>query len=268
MNFEEYLAIDAVNWSTLKAMRQSPLAYKAAVESPRQDRDAFRLGRATHCSVFEPLEFVTRYRIWSGERRAGKVWEAFRDECEAEHVTPLTRDQWQRAQTMADAVRGCPLVAPMLADGLAEHVVTWTDEKTGIACKGRLDWLAPGLVLDLKTARNATNPRAFAAAAWSMGYFHQMAWYARGAGVERARIVAVEPEPPHDVAVYELHEDGMHLADTELDALLDKVKVCRETNVFPGALASVIDLNPPRYAWPDAENLDVYEPAWAEGAGL
>src|SRR5574341_903199 len=72
MTREEYDRIDAVNWTTLKAMRASPKHYRYAAEHATEDTAAMRDGRAVHTAVLEPDRFPLDYAIWAGERRAGK----------------------------------------------------------------------------------------------------------------------------------------------------------------------------------------------------
>jgi hypothetical protein len=162
-------------------------------------------------------------------------------------------------------------VAKYLAQGEPEKVLTWTDQRTGLACKSRVDWLAPGIVLDLKTARDAVDPRAFSSAAWRLGYLHQLAFYCAGArtvtGVEHeAVVVAVEPEPPYDLAVYNVDGDDLWLAGEEVNALLAKLAECRKADQWPGAFTTEQTLHAPRWAHADAEDMEVAEePAWMRG---
>src|SRR4051812_24246093 len=81
--FADYIKIDAVNWSTLKHMRTSPLHYRHAVDSPDEDTARFGIGRAIHTAILEPHKLATDYAVFDGKRRAGKKWKTF----EAENVT-------------------------------------------------------------------------------------------------------------------------------------------------------------------------------------
>lgn len=269
MTFAEYLALDGANWSTLKELRKSPLAYKHALEHQRKDTAALMLGRATHTAVFEPDRLALDYAVWKGDRRAGKEWESFKAAHEGETILKI--DEYERACAIRDAVRGHHLVAPYLAVGKPEHVLRWTDEKSGLALKGRLDWLHPGVVVDLKTARHATNPRLFASAAWDLGYYHQLAMYTRGATAvtgqpHRAVIVAVEPVAPHDVALYGVDENALSSAGGQVDDLLKLLVECRASDSWPGAFDKPVPLGLPRWALPNIEDLDLSDPEWAIGA--
>ena len=61
--FEDYLAIQAVNWSSLKHMHESPHAYNYWQQHPRGDTPAYLKGRAVHCAVLEPDDFEDRFKV-------------------------------------------------------------------------------------------------------------------------------------------------------------------------------------------------------------
>ncbi len=78
MTFAEYLKLPAVNWSTLKAGRTSPLHYKHRLENPLEDSTRLAMGRGAHTALFEPDRFLLDYALFAGPRRAGKEWKAFK----------------------------------------------------------------------------------------------------------------------------------------------------------------------------------------------
>jgi hypothetical protein len=268
MDFAEYLAIDAVNWSTLKELRRSPKHYQHALRHQRKDTTAFKLGRAVHTAVFEPDRLLRDYVIWEGDRRAGKEWERFKEL--HWRSTILKVDEYERACAIRDAVRAHSLAAPILVGGQAEHALQWTDEKTGLPLKARLDMLGRLAVIDLKTSRHAIDARLFASAAWSLGYFHQLAFYTRGARAVTGKelpavIIAVENAPPFDVCFYKVDEDDLWLAGEEVDKLLALLKTCRETDSWPGVGVAEQVLAAPRWAHKDVESMGtIADPSWME----
>lgn len=258
LTFSAYRKIDAINWSRLKLLRISALAYRYAEDHPddEQDTDAMRLGRATHTAVFEPDRFPLEYVVWTGDRRAGKAWEAF---CAAAgDRTILTEAQYTRALGIRDAVRNHPLAAPYLVCGEAEKTLTWTDTATGLPCKARLDWLC-GCVVDLKTTRSIDRV-AMERTTYRLGYHCALAHYVAGAVANdllvapgRAVIIWVEQEPPHDVAVTVLTPDTLTNGAEEVARLLELLKTCTETNHWPGKYEATQDLELPFWAFDDEE---------------
>jgi exodeoxyribonuclease VIII len=258
MNFAEYLKIDAVNASSLKEMRKSPLHYAYRQAHPMEDTPRLGLGRATHTAVFEPDRFAIDYAVFMGERRAGKEWASF---CEQHpDQTILKRAEYETCLAMRDAVRSHPIAGPALTPpGEAEKVLTWTDEETGLPCKARLDWWRPGLLADLKTAADIDRDR-FAATAYRFGYHMQLAFYraglaANGLDAPAPKIIAVEAAAPHDVAVLELDDDLLYAGELEVADLLARVAAGRSSGKWPGRYsdAAVALSLPPWVARDDAD---------------
>ena len=74
MRREEYEAIDAVNWSTLKVLGKSPAHYlqrMAGEES--EDTEARQRGRVLHMAVFEPERFARSVVVYPDARRGKEM---------------------------------------------------------------------------------------------------------------------------------------------------------------------------------------------------
>lgn len=254
MRFNDYAAIDAVNFSTLKEMRRSPRHYQYRIQNPREDTTRLAIGRAAHTAVFEPDRFLLDYALFDGERRAGKAW----DECCAANKgkTILKAAEYSTCLAMRDAVRSHPVAGPALTPpGEAEKVITWTDEETGIKCKARLDWWRVGLWCDLKTTGDIDAGR-FAATAYRMGYFGQMAFYraglvANGLDAPLPRIIAVEAAAPFDVAVFAVTDNAIYAGEVEIRELLARVAACRFSGQWPGRYPEQTVLSLPSWAYGD-----------------
>ena len=249
MTFEEYQAIDAINWTTLKHMRTSPAHYKWHLENPTPHTASMELGTAVHCAILEPERFAREFVPYR-KRRAGKDW----DEFEAANVTRtiLRGEDFDTALAIVAAVRRHPVANHLLEVGEAEKVLVWTDDKTGLKCKGRADWVNGIGLVDLKTSFDITQWK-FSATAARQGYHAQLAFYRRGlfaTGIEvPTKLLAVETEPPFDVLVYSLSEDELWAGECLVDMLLAKVKACQESNVWPGRSAEEVPLQLPGWAF-------------------
>lgn len=267
MKRDDYFDIDAVNWSTLKLLRESPMAYRYGLTHKREDTAALAMGRLVHSMVFEPETFAREYAIWYGGRRAGKEWDAF---C-AEHAgkTIFKADEIDEATAMADAVRIHPLVAPYLDGGQFETPITWVDEVTGLPCKAKPDWIVPEsrVLLDLKTTVSIEG-RRFGNAAARYGYHCQLAHYANG--IERAlgwkpeqiKIVAVEKAAPYDVGVFNIVDADLYVGQAEVAELLDKLRAHKLADSWPGRYVEEQALQLPAWLFLEDEDAD------ADGLGL
>jgi hypothetical protein len=182
----KYDDIKAVNWSSLKNIGVSPLLYKYRLTNPEPQKDAFRLGGAAHTAILEPEKFDARYAVYDGPRTGEgsrtqrKAWR----EALSDGVEELSPDELANARAMAAAVRSHRIAGSLLRGGRREEVVTWVDPITGLACKGRLDYLRPDLLIDLKGTRHPS-PSRFPRDAYSYGYLAQAAWYHDGAVAAR-----------------------------------------------------------------------------------
>lgn len=243
IGFDEYAAIDAVNWSTLKCMVTSPALYRHRCDNPREDTLPMLIGRAIHAAVLEPDTFDARFAVWGGAARRGKAYDEF---CFAnEDKTVLRADEYERVKAVADAVAAHPVAAPLIY-GETEHTLVWTDEETGIRCKARLDFLTDVTLGDLKSTKTV-DARAFGRTAADMLYHGQMAFYARGVAAVRGcypvpRIIAVEAEPPHDVAVFRVPDDAMAAGDAMVAEALSRVAYYTERDEWPGRYESEQEL--------------------------
>jgi hypothetical protein len=142
----------------------------------------------------------------------------------------------------------------------------WTDEETGIACKGRADWISfadrtdrPDALVGLKTTREI-QIRRFATSAARYGYHLQWAFYSDGyeamhhVALPTVEIV-VESAPPHDVVVYEIPEDVIDAGREEYRTALEKLKWCRRGDEWVGVAGGApVVFQLPRWAQREEED--------------
>lgn len=245
MKYHDYAAIDRVNWSTLKHMVfGSPLHYAHALKNPSPDTASRVMGRLLHALVLRPGDVNAEFAIYPGDRRAGKEWEAFR--LEHNSKTILRQAEWEAVYPQACAVMDRWPVPPS-----TEVYLSWTDPDTGIECKGMADATGNGILTDLK----GTGPLDLAERTlWRSGYVHQLAMYRLMAGGSlRAQIVAVETVAPHDVAIFEIDDVALSLAEREVRAALRRVAECREAGVWPGRYPDVSVVGAPGWVIDEAD---------------
>lgn len=253
LSFSDYRKIDAINWSSLKWLRESPRAYRHRRDNPTEATDAMRLGSLTHAAILEPdtvadLAVVSPFPAFT--TKGAKAW---RDEHRAAGRLVVTSDQYDRALAVRDAVRSHPAAANYLRRGEAERSIVWTDEPTGLTCKGRMDWWACPSIVDIKTTRSI-DERRLRSQMESLGVFSQLAMYRMGAlalgmAVDpRCVIIAVETEPPHDVGVFLLDPGGLREVADEVRALLDQLADCIERDEWPGRFPTETTLRRPAWA--------------------
>jgi PDDEXK-like uncharacterized protein DUF3799 len=248
--YAEYDKLPGINWSRLRSLAISPKRFRYDCTHPRAETAYFRVGRAMHCYVLERDDFSRLYIPYEGVRR-GKVWEEFKEKNAS--ATILSADEYVRAVGAAEAILRHPVASSLIESGYREHVIRWTDQETGIECRGRLD-LANGKLVDLKSAADL-HPRRFPAKAVNLGYLSQLAWYldgyvATGAEVEDEPIlIVVESVPPHDVVVYRVPANVLEIGRTEYRRLLCLLRDCQIADYWPGQAEDIVELVVPEWAW-------------------
>lgn len=270
MSREQYVAIRAENYSTLKEAHKSLRQYRHSRRNPKAATDPMRLGTASHVATLEPHRLTTDFAVWdlrteSGKLRPrqGKDWEAFAEANAARTI--LLPKQYAAAVAVRDATRANPDAAALLESGQPEVSMVWVDADTGRLCKGRLDWLTidpdtgRDVVVGLKTARDC-RPIPFGNACYKLLYHLQWGMYSDGfkavTGREPLMIeIVVEPTAPYDSAVYEVQDDILDLGRDEYVQHLRKVIECERDNTWPGAAPGRNILSFPSRAYESADDL-------------
>ena len=257
--FRKYMEMPGEHSSTLKRMMLSPLHYKHARDTTRADKEDFRIGRATHTAVLEPDRFPLEYVVYSESKTTGdgarKNWAAFK--AANANKTILDEAEYAKALAIRDAVRRNPLARDLLAKGSAEVTAQWTHRSTGLPCKARYDWLGPKWIVDLKTTRGI-DPSSFSRDVAKFAYHVQFALYSEGhAQITGERLpfwaIVVEKSAPHDVVVYRVPETLLEEAWKVAWSLLDRVRECTDSGVWPGVAEGALELTLPEWANGSAE---------------
>lgn len=210
------------------------------------------LGSAVHAAILEPDEFEKRYacqaevpdgclrtieemrqflkdkgRTPKGTRKSEVIAQVqdydpsvpILEIIEREHAEAnagkhiFSAEDWRRIGGMAAALWDEPRVADILGgEGKAEYPIFTMDADTGVTLKGKIDWLAPTLSMDLKSFRvprgksvdKAVNDAIF----WER-YYVQAHVYALLRGWPQnfsgeTVLAFVESDPPHEVRLRSL----------------------------------------------------------------
>lgn len=195
-----------------------------------------------------------------------------RDAALAAGLTPIIRDQYDKAREMsAAALRGLeslPLVGDALTSGRPELVAIWQED--GIWCRSMMDLCptAPDAegwwtIHDLKTTQMALDPNTLARHLVSNGYDIQAAHYTRGLEAllgpttrVRFRFLFVESDAPHLCALATC--SGQMYATGEQKVLAGHAiwrRGLRDNN-WPGYSTELMRLEPPSFMenlWRDRE---------------
>ncbi len=224
-----------VHFHDLKRLDTSPAHYLAALQNP-SDSSRFQFGRLVHQTLLGGPPSA----VWDGERR-GNAWKEFK-EANA-HRDISTKAEVEKATRIANAVITHPIASQFL-DGKMEVPVEWKQYGRKCATRG-IDVLGRTFIADLKTT-STVRPYQFLRGAERYGYHAQLAMYLDAAAsighrVEEAYVIAVETEPPYDVAVFRLTQNILEQGRRKVRLWFEMLRACEESNEWPGHTQSIVD---------------------------
>lgn len=250
-----YLAWDAFGSSDLKAMRSGPPAMVPWRRAhPEAASDSMRVGAAAHCAILEPGRFDRSFRHkpegLSFSTKEGKAWRSD----VPDGVAILTHHEWEMVASIACAFRSKAIAQAALDRATAtEASLAWRDPDTGLGLKARPDFYIKGeYVYEIKVTRFASE-QAIAFRSFTEGWLWQLAHYYAGLAevgerVSGARIIAINPEPPHEFRIWcvEVKQDALSLMHLDNERVIARLAKCHSDNSWPGASDSwdLIDLPP------------------------
>lgn len=222
--------------------RRCPMLYHKKITGKIADADspAYAIGRAAHCLILEgrsafDAEYIVGEPINPKTGEAyGKTTKAYAEWAAGQTLEVVSPRDFGFILKLQTSVWLHAFAAELLAEGEAEGVVR--TEYNGVRCQIRMDWFSTlhGLV-DLKTCDDLT---WFEADARRFGYAGQLAFYRAvlrmvlGVNVP-VHIIAVEKKEPFRTGVWRLSQELLDLVEVENAAAIDRLKICRQTGVWP-----------------------------------
>ena len=254
MDAATYRAAEAISASDLKWILppRTPAHYHAykTGQIKREETRALVIGTLCHLAVLEPDKLATAFALRPDgldlRTKDGKAWK------EAQGDKPiLDGEEAAMLDGMSAAVAAHP-VARQLLEGSKREVSLFSDHRTGLKLKGRIDVLGEGFVADVKTAAEG-DAANFAAAVFRYNYHVQAAMYCQLAGVEKFSFIAVEKVAPFAVAVYTLSPKALQVGLNSLNYALDTIALCTDAGLWPAYSLDEQTLDLPAWAYKQAE---------------
>jgi exodeoxyribonuclease VIII len=253
-DFQTYLDLEGVNWSTLKHFYKSPAHVKSYLEKDRAETEATRRGTWQHLAILEPdvlaEKAIAMPDFGDGRTKAAKeAKSAFESEHEGKDIIPSKT--FHELLGMSKAVWSHPEAKALLkAVTEVERPIQWTD--TGVKCKGLVDMMTTkGIICDLKTTDDCRSFK-FARKAADFAYFEQATYYLRGCRAMGLKFdafcwIVVESAAPFAVRVYTLRESDKIACENVIDAFLAKWNYCTQCDAWPAYTDGMEDLEIPDY---------------------
>ena len=261
---QEYDAVEALNFSRLKYMDRSAMAYRHNLQNPCEQTNPMKLCHAEHLAILQPT--TAKFAVWEGGIRAGKYYKEWAETNAA--FTQLTVKQAEHVFGMTKAIHANPVARKYLRYGKSELTMVWRDLAAKRDMKGVIDKLTDidgePVIVDLKTTRDCRSFK-FGAQSFQLKTHAQLAHYQNGhfyltGTLPRVVLVAVENEPPYDSAVYRVPTDVLRQGQEDLAKWLTRLAECETSGNWPGAEVEEQDLELPSYAYAGQFDMDDLEP--------
>ncbi len=204
--------IEGWSKSSLDKVNQSMAHYIESKKNPEESSPSMIVGSALHCMVLTPHLYSSNFAIapeCNKRTNEGKAaWHKFLSDNADKEV--LSGDDEETAKRMAESILMHPDASEMLTNGKPEVSLFWIDDKTGLKCKGKTDWLRnEGVIFDIKKSPDASffyfqkkipEYRYHVQAAYYLDGYHRIT----GKCANEFYFIVVEDHAPWAVAVYKV----------------------------------------------------------------
>lgn len=200
---------------------------------PQEPTLALERGSAFH-SAFECLAdtedlsgFDQMVKTFDGKTIPSKKWgeaKAIYPNC---YVVPV--EVYESVQIMAEKAFRIAKRTDFFNSGYSELSFFWIDEKTGLKCKCRPDWINfdEKIILDYKSSKDH-RPKEFAKSVANFGYHISQAFYQSGVSSLTGEdfdffFIVVNSSAPFEVAFYSLKDLSIKEGEYKVEELLSKI---------------------------------------------
>jgi len=211
----------------LKLLLKDPEEFKKQwfdnIKEDNGDRPAFAEGTYVHTLLLEP-EKLHEYAVFNGLRKAGKLWEQFKEENPDKKL--ISQPQFDRGAALRRAYEACPSAVSLLSNGAAE--VTATGVVQNLALKSRFDYInvEEGYIVDVKTTSMPSSKDIFKNTVQEYGYDLSAALYAKVAEQVHGKPFdfywVVLSKSDIDCQVYKVSEKTMKLGYDKLQLAIHR----------------------------------------------
>lgn len=241
---EVYDNLDAMNYSGLKEFMVSPSHYKhyLTAQEDESDNTAFKVGRALHMCVFQPMVFLNHWAVAPEcDRRttAGKIiWNDFQAQNLGKEI--LTNIEWNLVMSMSDAMKHNKFFKETVTELNFNECGVFTN-LWGSNIKCRLDSYDPinNVIFDLKSIKVTPTAKAMRHEIFARGYHIQSALYKEAIASITKKTPKfifgfVEKNKPHSINFATIGSTYHHSACIQIQTALCRYENCKVTNKWMG----------------------------------
>lgn len=257
-----YRASVGVSKSDLDDFEVCPAYFKAKRDGlvPREETPAMQYGTILHAMVLGgDAQYFVKPEGMTFASKDGKAWR------EAHQGAPIiTQDQDDELNRTIEAIRKHRHASEILADGQPEVSLYGQHKKSGLAIKGRPDFIGARHIADVKTTLDASN-RGLAKSIASFRYHVQAAMYLllaeqNGLDIPDFYFIAIEKGPVPLINVRLLALTAIEQGRSVLDRQLCELAECESTGIWPDYSGNtpkpqLIDL--PQWCYTNTDGMDL-----------
>lgn len=252
--FDAYAERIGMNATVLKAGRVSMKHMRYEAIHGKESTKSMAFGRIAHTAVLENGLSKDAFAVWTGGKRAGKLFDAFDAAATADGKTVITEDERDQLTALVSAVHSVPLAHQIIEETKHEVTCVWGDDLGPAKC--RWDGISSEWGAEWKTTAKVT-PRQFEAQAFDLGYHIGAAHYLAGAFANRIapkyRIISTQSKPPYDTIVWMLDDALLEHAQEERERIWKRYIECGTSGIYGGHGDEVRILSMPTWAMDNAE---------------
>ncbi len=234
------MTLDAVRFSNLKHIAQSPAHYLHNITVGKAKKRPMTVGTVAHSMVLGGETPV----IFNGVRnKKSKKWIEFQAQNPDRLI--LIPSEYEAALGCANSIRSHKRAMELLEGDHEQELPHWTI--AGRECGGRPDARHPRRITELKTSATS-EPYRFTRLGTRMAYHAQLAWYldgntATGGTATEAYIVVVEATPPFIVTTMPVVPRALDEGRKLYSIWLEQLRVCEESDAWPGYAQRDVDFD-------------------------
>lgn len=257
-NEDYHAAKEYISRSAIMDFCISPYNYWSKHLNPdrpmREPTPQMEFGTAFHAFILEPALFQEIYGVIPPKvllKDVGKeLYTQFKSRTEEIENTGkkiILHEDYQRLSVMRNNIFNEEGALELIKDARIEHSFFWKDGQSELMVKARPDILHKNMIVDLKTAADAS-PRAFQRAMVDGGYHIQGAMIRDGVEkLEGNRIdnvinIVVETKYPYHVGIYIIDEEALNVGEKKYKQVLVDINRAIGNNEFTGFDTQTIGL--------------------------
>lgn len=251
-----YRKADGISKSALDDFAVCPAYYRAKQlgQIAEKPTAAMQYGTLLHSLVLDGrADFYTKPDGMTFASKDGKAW---RDDHQDKPIVSAT--EAAELTSTASAILKHRHAAPLFGQGASEVSLFGVHKETGLAIKGRADWLGKTHIVDIKTTADASN-RGLSNSINSFRYHVQAAMYLtlaqqNGLDVDSFYFVAIERGEFPLINVRKLSPEAVERGQQILDKQLLDLSNCIKTDTWPdysGDTETAGEIDLPTWAYSD-----------------